>query len=59
VVAAVAKRAATRVARGTKGSRQKAAIHGDVTGVTVTPVVEPAPTPAAPAAATPAQAHAK
>ena len=36
--AANAKAAATREARGTKGSAQKAAITGDVTGVTITPV---------------------
>jgi hypothetical protein len=36
--AAVAKRESTRKARGTKGSRQRAAIHGDVTGVVVTPI---------------------
>jgi hypothetical protein len=36
--AAVAKRAATRAARGTKGPRQKAAIKGNVTGVVVTPI---------------------
>ncbi len=37
--AATAKRLATRKARGTGGSRQKAAIKGDVTGVVVTPIV--------------------
>jgi hypothetical protein len=36
--AAVAKRKATRVARGTKGPKAKQAIHGNVTGVVVTPV---------------------
>ena len=36
--AASAKRAATRVARGTKGSKAKLKITGNVTGVTVTPV---------------------
>ncbi len=51
--AANAKAAATRAARGTKGSVQKAAITGNVTGVTITPVVTPtaeatpAPAPAA------------
>jgi hypothetical protein len=51
--AANAKAAATREARGTKGAAQKAAITGNVTGVTITPVVTPtagastAPTPAA------------
>jgi len=37
--AANAKAKATRQARGTKGSVQKAAITGDVTGVVITPVV--------------------
>jgi hypothetical protein len=41
--AAIAKRNATRAARGTKGSQQKAAIHGNVTGVTVTPVTTVTP----------------
>jgi hypothetical protein len=42
---AVVKRAATREARHTMGSVQKSKVHGDVTGVTVTPVVsEPTPT---------------
>ena len=36
---AAAKRVATRTARGTKGSRKKLSIKGNVTGVTVTPVV--------------------
>lgn len=36
--AAAAKRAATRAARHTMGSRQKAGIKGNVTGVVVTPV---------------------
>jgi hypothetical protein len=36
--AAAAKRKATRVARGTKGSVQKKAIKGDVAGITVTPI---------------------
>jgi len=50
---AVAKRASTRAARHTMGSKQKAGVKGDVTGVVVTPVTEPkaplpspAPTPA-------------
>jgi hypothetical protein len=50
--AAEAKAKATRAARGTKGKVQKAAITGNVTGVTITPVVAPAaasvPAPAAP-----------
>jgi len=42
-----AKARATRAARGTKGKLQKAAIVGNVTGVTITPVVTPTtPTPA-------------
>jgi hypothetical protein len=61
--AAAVKRAATRVARGTKGSKQKLAVTGDVVGITVTPVTAPAPsapkagpvnTTATPAASTPA-----
>ena len=32
-----AKRASTRAARGTKGSVQKKAVKGDVTGITITP----------------------
>ncbi|HEY1693147.1 MAG TPA: hypothetical protein VGG39_13355 [Polyangiaceae bacterium] len=41
-LAAVAKRKSTREARGTRGSQQKKAIKGNVTGVVVTPVVMPA-----------------
>jgi hypothetical protein len=52
LVAANAKRASTRAARHTMGSQQRKAVKGDVTGVTVTPVVatEPttAPSPASP-----------
>jgi hypothetical protein len=53
VAAAVAKRAATREARGTKGPKARLAVHGDVTGVTVTPITTgtSAPATAAPAAA--------
>ena len=36
--AAAAKRASTRAARGTKGSKQKKSVKGDVVGITVTPV---------------------
>ena len=43
---AVAKREATRAARHTMGSKQKAAIKGDVTGVIVTPITEPKAPPA-------------
>ena len=42
-VAANAKREATRKARGVMGSRQRLQVHGDVTGVQITPVTEPAP----------------
>ena len=45
--AAVAKRHATRLARGTRGPVARLAIHGDVTGVTVTPVVAPVAQPEA------------
>ncbi len=41
--AQVAKARATRIARGTTSKKQKLAIQGDVTGVTVTPVTTPAP----------------
>ncbi|HEX8791529.1 MAG TPA: hypothetical protein VF765_11310 [Polyangiaceae bacterium] len=48
---AVAKREATRAARGTKGPKAKSEIHGNVTAkLVVTPAGEPAPTPEAPAA---------
>jgi len=52
--AATAKSKATRAARGTTSRKQKLAVKGDVTGVTVTPVTDPAPssppaTPAGPA----------
>jgi hypothetical protein len=47
IAAANAKRAATRAARGVLGSRKRKAVKGDVTGVTVTPVV--AAQPVAPA----------
>jgi hypothetical protein len=45
--AAAAKRKATRAARGTKGSKQKLEITGDVTGVVVTPVTAAKPVVAA------------
>jgi hypothetical protein len=56
---AKAKLRATRIARGTTSKKQKLAIHGDVTGVLVTPITAtgPAPSPAqapAPAPAGPA-----
>ena len=49
-----AKGRATRAARGTKGKRQKAAIKGTVTGVTIAPILAPgASAPEAPTAAAP------
>ena len=47
--AAIAKRESTREARGTKGPAARQAIHGDVTGVNITPVTEPQVTPPQPA----------
>jgi hypothetical protein len=44
--AAVAKRAATRAARGTTSKKQKLAVKGNVTGIIVTPVTSPAASPA-------------
>jgi hypothetical protein len=41
--AAAAKRAATRTARHTMGTKQKKVVKGDVVGITVTPVTAPAP----------------
>ena len=46
--AAVAKREATRAARGTKGAKAKQAIKGNVTGVTIAPVVTAPATPPKP-----------
>jgi hypothetical protein len=46
-VAAAAKSKATRSARGTKGSKQKLEITGDVTGIVVTPVTAAKPAVAA------------
>jgi hypothetical protein len=54
-IAAAAKARATRLARGTTSKKQKLAIHGDVTGVIVTPVTASGPTPA-PAVTAPAPA---
>jgi hypothetical protein len=53
-VTATAKLKATRTARGTTSKKQKLAVKGNVTGVTVTPITTPAPsspaaTPAGPA----------
>ena len=45
--AAAAKRASTRAARHTLGTKQRKAIKGDVTGVTLTPITAPSPTVAA------------
>ncbi len=44
-VVAVAKARATREARGTTSKKQKLAIHGNVTGVTVIPVTTPPASP--------------
>ncbi|HEY1697146.1 MAG TPA: hypothetical protein VGG39_33530 [Polyangiaceae bacterium] len=55
--AAVAKRASTRAARGTKGPKAKAKIKGTVTGVLVTPLEPQAPS--VPVAATPSQVPSK
>jgi hypothetical protein len=56
--AAAAKARATRAARGTTSKKQKLAVKGDVSGVTITPVTTPAapaPSPAAqPATSEPA-----
>ena len=49
--AAAAKAKATRAARGTKGAKAKAAIKGDVTGVSITPVTSPQVAPPAAQAA--------
>ena len=54
-VAATAKAKATRIARGTTSKKQKLAIHGDVTGVQVTPITPSGPA-ASPTASTPAPA---
>jgi len=53
--AAVAKLRATRAARGTTSKKQKLAVKGDVTSVTITPVKQPAsaPQPATPAGGAP------
>ena len=51
LAARVAKAKATREARGTKGSKQKAAIVGNVTGVSISPLTAPAAVPATTAAA--------
>jgi len=48
MAAAAAKRKSTREARGTLGKRKKSAIHGDVTGVVLTPVTGAPAAPAAP-----------
>jgi len=58
--AATAKARATRIARGTTSKKQKAEVSGDVTGVTITPVVAKsatsagsAPQPSTPVATSP------
>jgi hypothetical protein len=53
VANAVVKRADTRVARHTMGKRQKRKVTGDVTGITVTPVIASNPVATAPAASPP------
>jgi hypothetical protein len=54
LAAANAKREATREARGTKGTKQRKAVKGAVTGVVVTPIVAAPVVTAAPAAPSPA-----
>ena len=54
-LAATAKAKATRIARGTVGKKHKSTIHGDVTGVLVTPITTSGPAPS-PTASTPAPA---
>ena len=52
LAAANAKRKATRAARGVMGKKQRKVVKGDVTGVTITPIVAPqpvAPQPVVPA----------
>jgi hypothetical protein len=51
LAASAAKAKATRAARGTTSKKQKLAITGNVTGVTITPNTSPAPSPAQPAPA--------
>jgi hypothetical protein len=53
LAATAAKAEATRQARGTVGSKKKLSIKGNVTGVSITPVTEPAAEPIAPAPAAP------
>ncbi len=55
-VAAAAKAKATRDARGTKGAKQASEIHGNVTGVAITPVTAPEAAPAPALAPAPAPA---
>ena len=52
--ASAAKAKATREARGTASKKQKAAVTGNVVGVTITPITAPAPAPAQSVPATPA-----
>jgi hypothetical protein len=54
-LAATAKARATRIARGTVGKKHKSTIHGDVSGVLVTPITTSGPAPS-PVASTPAPA---
>ncbi len=55
--AAIAKREATRAARGTKGSKQKAAVKGNVSGIVITPVLAPQPAATPPVVSAPAAAN--
>jgi hypothetical protein len=52
--ASAAKRASTRKARGTMGSKQKKSVKGDVVGITVTPITAAKPSVTAPSSPTPA-----
>jgi len=47
LVARAAKAKATRAARGTSSKKQRATVSGNVTGVSITPIVLPAPAPSA------------
>jgi hypothetical protein len=52
LAAANAKRKATRAARGVMGKKQRKVVKGDVTGVTITPIVAPQPVAPQPVTAT-------
>jgi hypothetical protein len=55
-MAAAAKARATRIARGTTSKKQKLTVHGNVTGVVVTPVTASSPAPSPGTASAPAPA---